>query len=316
MRDSRLRGVWNSRFQRPTGLTWRFWLPHGLGHRINWQRPAAMPPQIPARCTTLRALPPVVHRPLQGTTLTSRSSLRIANSAWGLHPRIDSRRCGLRHRASPAQPPRLQFSRPASGSTKWRQVPSPSSVLHLVFSHRQASWSLTRMLRGWQTFIFSFWHKWVGNYDNAVPIVSGLSSHAQLGRLQRQRQRPGQNQNRHRQRTARIARHDGMKNSSTFTSATFAYLVHERLIHNGLQHRPIRACVRFAAEQRRAVACGETAGPIRTVSASCGAATSFARCITSLLCSFAEFCTAFLGLAPKATIRSCSAAKTRSLRVT
>ena len=165
------------------------------------------------------------------------------------------------------------------------------------------------MLRGWQTFIFSFWHKWVGNYDNAVPIVSGLSSHAQLGRLQRQRQRPGQNQNRHRQRTARIARHDRMKNSSTFTSATFAYLVHERLIHNGLQHRPIRACVRFAAEQRRAVACGETAGPIRTVSASCGAATSFARCITSLLCSFAEFCTAFLGLAPKATIRSCSAAK-------
>ena len=107
-----------------------------------------------------------------------------------------------------------------------------------------------------------------------------------------------------------------MKNSSTFTSATLAYLVHERHIHDGLQLRPIPACVRFAAEQRRAIACGETAGEIRTESQSCGAATSFARCITSLLRSFAEFCVAFLGLAPKATIRSCSAAKTRSLRVT
>ena len=102
-----------------------------------------------------------------------------------------------------------------------------------------------------------------------------------------------------------------MKKPLAVTTATFADLV-DLIRHNQIQHGPQRSipvCLRFAAEQRRAVACGETAGESRPELQSCGAATLFARCITSLLRSFAEFCAAILGLAPKATIRSCSAAK-------
>lgn len=105
-----------------------------------------------------------------------------------------------------------------------------------------------------------------------------------------------------------------MKKSSTLTTATFADLMNDLLIDFRLQHRSRIAGLRFTAEQRRAIACGETAGKIDHESQSCGAATSFALGLTSLLRSFALFCASNLGLAPKPIIRSSSAAKAERVK--